>query len=76
MTSVFREYNVQKKNFSITFDNASNNTSAIDLFIRTVRRGPLNEIFYVRCVCHIINLIVQDGLTLINPSIENIRYAL
>ena len=30
----------------------------------------------MRCVCHIINLIVQDGLTLINPSIENIRYAL
>ena len=76
MTSVFREYNVQNKIFSITFDNASNNTSAIDLFTRTVRGGPLNEIFHVRCVCHIINLIVQDGLTLINPSIENIRYAL
>ena len=76
MTSVFREYNIQNKIFSITFDNASNNTSVIDLFIRTVRGGRLNEIFRVRCVCHIINLIVQDGLTLITPSIVNIRYVL
>ena len=73
---VFREYNLQKIFFSVTFDNASNNTSAIDLFIRTVRGGPLNEIFHVRCVCYIINLIVQYGLTLITPSIVNIRYAL
>ena len=58
-TSVFREYNIQKRFFSITFDNASNNTSAIDLFIRTVRGGLLNEIFHVRCVCYIINLIVN-----------------
>ena len=56
--------------------NASNNTSAIDLFIRIVRGGLLNEIFQVGCVCYIINLTVQDCLTLINPSIENIRYAL
>ena len=76
MTSVFKEYNIQNKNFSITLDNASNNTSVIDLFIRTVRGGPLNEIFHTRCACHIINLIVQDDLTLITPSIENIRSAL
>ena len=41
MTSVLREYNVQNEILSITFDNASNNTSAIDLFIRTVRGDPL-----------------------------------
>ena len=76
MTSAFREYNIQNKIFSIAFDNSSNNTSVIDLFIRIVRGGPLNEIFHVRCVCHIINLIVQDDLTLITPSIENIWYAL
>ena len=76
MTSVFRKYNIENNIFSITFDNASNNTSVIDLFIKIVRGGPVNEIFHVRCVCHIINLIVQECLTLISPSIENIRYAL
>ena len=70
MTSVFREYDIQNKIFSITFDNASNNKSAINLFVRTIREGPLGEIFHVRCMCHIINLIVQDGLKLITLIIS------
>ena len=73
LTSVFREYEIQSKIFSITFDNASNNKSAINLFVRTIREGPLSEIFHVRCICHIINLIVQDGLKLISPSLQAIR---
>ena len=61
------------KNFSITFDNASNNKSATNLFVRTIRKGPLSEIFHVRCICHIINLIKQDGLKLISPSLQAIQ---
>ena len=67
LISVFREYDIQNKIFSITFDNASNNKSVINLFVRTIRKGPLSEMFHVRCVCHIINLIVQDDLKLIYP---------
>ena len=76
ITSVFKEYDIVNKFFSITFDNASNNTSAIDLFVKTIRMGPQKEMFHVRCVCHIINLIVQDGLKLISPSIATIRFSL
>ena len=73
LTSVFGEYDIQSKIFSITFDNASNNKSVINLFVRTIRAGPLSEIFHVRCVCHIINSIVQDGLKLISPSLHAIQ---
>ena len=69
---IFREFDILRKKFSIIFDNASNNTSVIDLFVRTIRRGPLSEIFHMRCVYHIINLIVQDGLKLISLSLESI----
>ena len=62
---VFREYGIQSNIFNITFNNASNNKSDINLFVRTIREGSLSEIFHVRCICHIINLIVQDGLKLI-----------
>ena len=40
ITSVFKEYDIVNKIFSITFDNASNNTSVIDLFVKTIRTGP------------------------------------
>ena len=59
--------------FSITFGNALNNKSVINLFVRTIRESPLSEIFHVRCVFHIINSIVQDGLKLISPSLHAIQ---
>ena len=73
---IFREFDILRKKFSIIFDYASNNTSVIDLFVRTIRRGPLSEIFHMRCVYHIINLIVQDGLKLTSLSLESIQFAI
>ena len=35
ITSVFKEFDMQSKIFSITFDNVLNNTSVINLFVRT-----------------------------------------
>lgn len=60
--SVLKEYEITNKLFSISFDNASANTAAIDMFLwniftLTLARG--SKCFHVRCVCHIINLIVQ-----------------
>ena len=60
--------------FSITFGNALNNKSVINLFVRTIRESPLSEIFHVRCVCYIINLIVQDGLKLLQTIWSTILF--
>ena len=71
--SVLREYEITDKLFSISFDNASTNTAAIDMFLRNISaltpaRG--SNFFNVRCVYHIINLIVQAGMTHINHYLE------
>ena len=36
ITSVFKEFDIQSKIFSITFDNTSNSTSVINLFVRAI----------------------------------------
>ena len=76
-TSTFREFDTQRKFFSIIFDNASNNTNVIVLFVRAIRGGLLSEMFHMRCICYIINLIVlQDGFKLISPSLEAIQFVI
>ena len=71
--NVFKEYDITKKIMSITFDNASANTSAINIF-KDQLHSILNErLFHDRYVCHIINLIIQDGLSKINDDMVKIR---
>ena len=36
LTSVFKEFDIQSKIFSITFDNTSNSTSVMNLFVRAI----------------------------------------
>ena len=47
---------------SVTFDNATNNTTAIELFIRQLKTPVGNDLFHVKCICQIINLNVKDRL--------------
>ncbi|PWA94344.1 hypothetical protein CTI12_AA060020 [Artemisia annua] len=62
LRKVFYKYNLQKKVFSITLDNASNNINAMGR-MKMEFEPPLNGIFYhSRCVAHIINLTVHAGL--------------
>ena len=73
---VLRKYEITDKLFSISFDNAFANTIVIDMFLRnisTLTPAHGSKFFHVRCVCYIINLIVQAGMTHINHYLEKIR---
>ncbi|CAH9080019.1 unnamed protein product [Cuscuta epithymum] len=69
-----------KKIFTITVDNASPNETAVGYMIK--RMKSLNtllldgEYLHVRCCCHILNLIVQDGLSELNKEVVSIRNAI
>ncbi|CAM8883945.1 unnamed protein product [Rhodiola kirilowii] len=71
-----REWGVEKV-FSITVDNASTNEGAVAHMKRKLeRQGNLvlsGEYLHLRCACHILNLIVKDGLGELEKAIEGIR---
>ncbi|KAK9091066.1 hypothetical protein Sjap_024243 [Stephania japonica] len=64
--------------FTVTVDNATSNDVAVFYLARKVRNwGGLvldGEFFHVRCVAHILNLVVKEGLEELDSSIEKIRY--
>ncbi|XP_049358705.1 zinc finger BED domain-containing protein RICESLEEPER 2-like [Solanum verrucosum] len=71
------EWGIDRKVFSITLDNATNNDS-----MQTILKGHLGlqksllcdgEFFHVRCSAHILNLIVQEGLKTTNDVLFRIR---
>lgn len=72
-----KEWGIDKKVFSVTLDNATNNDSMqYILKSQLVLRNDLvcgGEFFHVRCSAHILNLIVQDGLKVIGSSLHKIR---
>ncbi|GKA52008.1 zinc finger BED domain-containing protein RICESLEEPER 2-like protein [Tanacetum coccineum] len=71
LTKVLTNFNLKDKVMSITLDNASNNTSAMDK-LKLKYEPPMGGRFYhSRCVAHIINLVVQAGLEV--PAIDAIR---
>ena len=70
---VFDMYNMKEKVMSITFDNASANNAAITLFKTTLRPPFGGKNFHQKCACHIINLVVQDGIHQFALNIDKIR---
>ncbi|KAJ1696915.1 hypothetical protein LUZ63_005427 [Rhynchospora breviuscula] len=69
-------WNLDKKIFSLVLDNASSN----DACIRELLSGPLQEtlpfdgsVFHQRCGCHILNLVVQDDLSVVVDKITKVR---
>jgi hypothetical protein len=70
---VAREFKIDNKICTISFDNASENTAAIDILKNYIKPVLNGKKFHIRCVCHIINLCVQDGLRIINDYIKKLR---
>ncbi|KAM0041071.1 putative transcription factor/ chromatin remodeling BED-type(Zn) family [Helianthus debilis subsp. tardiflorus] len=56
------KYSLEDKIFSISFDNASNNTLAIDKLKLKYKPIVDGAFYHTRCVAHIINLVVQTRL--------------
>ena len=66
--------------FTITVDNASSNDIALNL----LKKRMLNwggtvlkcKYLHMRCIAHVINLVVVDGLKDVNPSVKRVRDAI
>ncbi|CAM8975459.1 unnamed protein product [Rhodiola kirilowii] len=66
-------WHLHDKVFTLTLDNASSNDVLVSrLACHLMLSNATNQLFHVRCTCHILNLIVQDGLFVLSPSIEKI----
>ncbi|KAL2944480.1 putative AC transposase, partial [Bienertia sinuspersici] len=75
LVSCCKNFHLVDKLFSISLDNATTNTSAMqflkeDPSIKLVLEGSL---MHVRCCAHILNLCVQDGLDELRTLLEPIR---
>ena len=67
------EYKIEKLIFSITFDNASTDNSAIEILKMQLEPIFSGNVFHFRCVYHISNLCVKDGLKIIDPHLRRVR---
>ncbi|XP_031120389.1 zinc finger BED domain-containing protein RICESLEEPER 2-like [Ipomoea triloba] len=72
-----QEWSIEEKVWTITVDNASYNDSAVRLLHDSLSfhtNLPLDgKLFHIRCCAHILNILVQDGLSEIKSIIENVR---
>ena len=59
---IFNFYGIEDKVLTITFDNASANTTAINMFKANLKPLFSGEFFHQHCACHIINLVVKAGI--------------
>ncbi|XP_050238141.1 zinc finger BED domain-containing protein RICESLEEPER 2-like [Mercurialis annua] len=65
--------------FSITVDNASSNDVAISYLKKRIINWGNHladcKYLHMRCIAHIINLVVTEGLKDVNPSVKKVRDA-
>ncbi|KAG8091272.1 hypothetical protein GUJ93_ZPchr0011g27031 [Zizania palustris] len=72
---VLQEFNLQDRIVSITLDNASANTTAMQILEPQLQSYIGGYVIHQRCICHIINLITQAGMREIDALLSKIRRA-
>jgi hypothetical protein len=77
MFECVQDWGLQKKTFSITLDNASNNNKCVNYMKANLLGKNLlpckGVLLHGRCAAHVINLIVQDGLAITCMAVDNIH---
>ncbi|CAN6287169.1 unnamed protein product [Urochloa humidicola] len=79
-TELMVKWDIDRRMFALTLDNASANEVAVKDIISDLKASNANSVvcdgmfFHVRCACHILNLVARDGLSVIGDTIENIRH--
>ncbi|XP_024993945.1 zinc finger BED domain-containing protein RICESLEEPER 2-like [Cynara cardunculus var. scolymus] len=76
MIECFMDWNIDNKLSTLTLDNCSTNDDLVDRLLRTFSPSSLilkGKLFHMRYCAHIINLIVQDGFSMIEKAIKNVR---
>jgi len=72
-----KEWKINKKILTTTLDNARANDNMQDMLCHTLNmhaRLPCGgDFFHVRCGAHVLNLIVKDGLKLINGGTSKVK---
>ena len=71
------EWGIEKKLSTITVDNASSNDAAVGYLKEKFSKERFfilnGDVLHIRCIVHILNLIVKDGLNEVRDSIARIR---
>jgi hypothetical protein len=74
---VLQEWGIDRKISFITLDNASYNETLVTSLKENLSFGPYlpcsGEFFHVHCGAHVLSLIVQDGLKVIDEVVYNIH---
>ena len=70
------DWNLDRKLSTLTVDNCTTNDAIISKLLDKLPLRSLmmkDDLFHMCCCAHILNLIVQDGLSVIEDGIERIR---
>ena len=74
---LLKEWGIERKVFSLTVDNASANNSFVEILKSHLNMNGVllcdGDYFHVRCGAHILNLIVQSGLKVVDNYVIKVR---